>query len=72
MIVVGQRLALTTSMSRAVVERLVGEQRPLREIDQVRADVGERLALLVDIEEPAGRRFGTPATSFRMWCTLSM
>ena len=36
----------------AVVERLVREERPLHEVDQVRADVVQPLALLGGVEEP--------------------
>ena len=42
-----------------VVDRLVGEERPLHQVHQVRADVVEPLALLVDVEEP--RRAGCSA-----------
>src|SRR5690349_5769577 len=34
------------------VQDLLREQRPLYEVDQVRADVREGLALFVDVEEP--------------------
>ena len=39
-------------------------------IHHMRPDIGEPFALLVDIEIQAGRGFGTPATSFKIWCTL--
>ena len=49
-----------------------GKQRPLHEVDQVRADVVQPLALLGGVEEPRRPDVGAPATIFIRWCTLSM
>ena len=57
-IVVGQRLARQSRTSAFGIDRGIGEERPLHQIDEVRADVGQRFALLLDVEEPGGPQVG--------------
>ena len=49
---VGQRCGGQHADIGAVVDGLLGKQRPLHEIDEVRADVAGALALLGGVEEP--------------------
>jgi len=43
---------------------LIGEERPLDEVDHVGADIGEAFAVLCDIEEPGGTAQGCACHDF--------
>ena len=68
---VDQRRTLSIAMSRAVIERLAGKQRAVHPVDQMGADIGERVALLgARRNTRTGAGSATPETIFIRWCTL--